>query len=84
MMSKTVVVADPQGVHALLASRLCEIAGTFSASAWIVADGKRSSLIRPFELMALEVHSGAQVAVMTDGIDEVEALEALCSLLETG
>ncbi len=82
MLSRTVVVADPQGIHALLAHELSQAAAEYSSSAWILVEGKRSSLARPLELLALGIKSGTQIRVVTDGIDEAAALETICSLLE--
>jgi len=81
MIGRTVAVADPQGIHALLAHRLCQSADGFSSSIWIVSSGQRRSLATPFPLLALGVASGAEVLVCADGIDEAEALEAVCALL---
>ncbi|MDF1489470.1 HPr family phosphocarrier protein [Tessaracoccus caeni] len=81
MISRTVTVADPQGVHALVAHRLCQAAGEFSSSIWIMASGRRCSLVNPIEILAMGMSFGSAVTVLADGLDEADALAAVCGLL---
>ena len=81
MIGRTALVVDPQGIHALLAHRLCQAADGFSSSIWIMSSGQRCSLANPISLLALGIPAGTDVLVCADGIDEAEALEAVCALL---
>lgn len=82
MISRTALVADPQGIHALRAHQLCQAAEGFASSIWILSGGQRCSLSNPISLLALGIACGTEVRVLADGIDEHEALDAVCALLE--
>ncbi|MEZ5085503.1 MAG: HPr family phosphocarrier protein [Tessaracoccus sp.] len=78
MISRTAVVTDPQGIHAMVAHRLCQTAEDFSSSIWLMVAGQRCSLVNPISILAMGITSGTEVMVLADGIDEAEALEAVC------
>lgn len=81
MLTRAVTVEDPQGLHAQLAHRLSQVAGGFSASLWIRYAGRRASLADPIQVLALGAVGGAEVVVMADGLDEEEAVTAVCQHL---
>jgi phosphotransferase system HPr (HPr) family protein len=81
MEQRTVVVGDPRGLHAQTAHRLSSIAAAYSASVWIRYAGHRASLGDPLQLLALGATEGAKLTVLADGIDEAEALSAVCRAL---
>lgn len=81
MRQRTATVSDPQGLHAQLAHRLSAVAGGFAASIWLRFDGRRASLASPIQLLALRAPAGGTVTVLADGLDELEALDAICALI---
>lgn len=44
-------------------------------------DGRRASLASPIQLLALRAPAGGTVTVLADGLDELEALDAICALI---
>jgi phosphocarrier protein HPr len=83
MLTRTATVGDQQGLHAQLVHRLAAAAGRFSASLWVRYAGRRASLAVPIQVLALGAGAGADVTVMADGLDEAEALDAICELIST-
>ena len=81
MEQRAVVVSDPRGLHAQTAHRLSSIAAVYDASVWIRYAGRRASLTDPLQLLALGATEGAELTVLADGIDEAEALSAVCHAL---
>lgn len=81
MRTRTTTVGDPQGLHAILAHQLSQVAGGFSASLWIRYAGRRASLADPIQILALAAGAGAEVTVMADGLDEAEALDVITGLI---
>lgn len=79
MQQRTVTVNDPQGLHAQMAHQLTHTASGFSASIWVRHAGRRASLADPIQLLALAAPAGAEIIVIADGLDETEALDAICS-----
>lgn len=79
MQQRTVTVNDPQGLHAQMAHQLTHTASGFAASIWVRHAGRRASLADPIQLLALAAPAGAEIIVIADGLDETEALDAICS-----
>lgn len=83
MIHETVRIADPLGVHALVAQNLASIAARYQSSLYLRHEGRTASLHRPIELLALGIPSGAEASVWADGIDERPALAAVVAALCT-
>ncbi len=81
MLTRTVTVTDPQGLHAQVVHELTEAAGRFSASVWVRHGGRRASLADPIQVLALGAPAGAELTVMADGLDEADALTTICELI---
>lgn len=81
MVTRTVTVTDPQGLHAQVVHELAAAAGSFSASVWVRHGGRRASLADPIQVLALGAPAGAELIVMADGLDEADALATICELI---
>lgn len=81
MLSRSVTIADPRGLHARNAYLLSAKGETYESSIWLSSPKGRASLRSPVELMKLNLKEGDLVTVIADGIDEAEALEGTCAWL---
>ena len=81
MIYETVRIADPLGVHALVAQELVGLATRYESSLYLRHEGRTASLRRLIEVLALGIPSGAEVSVWADGIDEGPALTAVVAVL---
>ncbi len=84
MISRTVVVRNPLGMHARAAARFVHAATAFDARITVargsrVMDGK--SILG---ILLLSASRGSEIVLAADGRDEREALDALCGLVESG
>jgi phosphotransferase system HPr (HPr) family protein len=83
-LSRTVVVINPQGVHARPADLIVKAAHRFTSKIEIVKGHERvdaKSMLAIFTLAALP---GTQLVIEADGPDAAEAVAALCELFERG
>ena len=82
--SRDVTILNELGLHARAATRLVECANQFNCKVWLnnkdhKADGK--SIL---SLLTLAAGPGMRVTVETRGSDAVQALAALCELINAG
>jgi len=77
--SATVVLADPEGLHARPAAELVKLAGRFVARVQVNGKDARSLL----GILSLGLRQGDRVRVEADGPDAAEAVEAVRELLES-
>ncbi|RLP10038.1 HPr family phosphocarrier protein [Propionibacterium australiense] len=84
MISRTVTISDPLGLHARMAALLARAAEQFESSLWLSCRGKRASLTSQLKVLALGARRGDEVLVLADGLDETEALEAIAGRLALG
>jgi phosphotransferase system HPr (HPr) family protein len=83
-LSRTVVVINPQGVHARPADLIVKAANRFVSTVEIVKGHERvdaKSILAIFTLAALP---GTELLIEADGPDAAEAVTALCELFERG
>jgi len=83
-LSRTVVVINPQGVHARPADLIVKAANRFASHVEIIKGHERvdaKSILAIFTLAALP---GTELVIEADGPDAAEAVAALCELFERG
>jgi phosphocarrier protein HPr len=81
---RTVIVINPQGVHARPADLIVKAASRFQSSVEIVKGHERvdaKSILAIFTLAALP---GTELVIEADGPDAADAVAALCELFERG
>jgi phosphocarrier protein len=84
MVTRTVTVLNTLGVHARAAAKFVHAASAYSARISVsrrdrVVDGK--SILG---VLLLAAGRGSEIEISADGPDEVEALTALCGLVDAG
>ena len=84
MIEKTVVIANPLGIHArpaaLIVQRAAQFAAEITLSKGDVHNINGKSIMG---VMMLAAESGAEVTITADGADEEEALEAVAALMQS-
>lgn len=84
MISRTVVIANPLGLHARAAARFVHVAGTFSSTVRVSRDRRVIDGKSILGLLLLAARYGTTVTIAVDGPDEEAALSALAALVEGG
>ena len=84
MVSKNLIVVNPSGLHLRPAGVLAQTSMKFKSDIIIECGEKRIVAKSVLNVMASGIRCGTEVEVCCDGKDEEEALEAVCTLIETG
>lgn len=84
MFVKDVTVQNQVGLHARPATFFIQKANEFKASIWIEKIDRRVNAKSLLGVLSLGIVGGTTIKIIADGADEVEAVEALCKLVETG
>ena len=80
-MKKEFIIANEQGIHARPATVLVGLANKFDSDIALEYEGISVDLKSIMGVLSLGVKRGALVVIRTEGVDEVEALQAISKLL---
>ena len=81
MYIKEVTVTNDVGLHARPATFLIQKANEYRCSLWVEKEERRINAKSLLGVLSLGVASGTAINIIGDGVDEKEAVEALCSLI---
>lgn len=84
MVSRTVVIANPLGLHARAAARFVNVAGIFSSTVRVSRDRRVIDGKSILGLLLLAARKGMTITITAEGLDEDAALAALAALVEGG
>jgi len=85
MTQRTVIILNRLGLHARAAARLVQLANRFQSRITLARtdNGQQVDAKSIFGVLILAASSGTQLDVAVSGPDEIAALEATCSLIES-
>ena len=84
MYVKEVTVQNQVGLHARPATFFIQKANEFMASIWVEKDKKRVNVKSLLGVLSLGLVGGAVIKIISDGVDEKQAVDALVNLVESG
>ena len=84
MRKADVLIVNKLGLHARPSAKLTQVATQFVSEVWMSRKGRRINAKSIMGVMMLAAAKGSTVTIETDGPDEIEALQALRSLIESG
>ena len=84
MVSKTLKVVNPSGLHLRPAGVLSQTSMKFKSDIIIEAGEKRIVAKGVLNVMAAGIKSGTEITLICDGPDEKEALETVARAIEDG
>jgi len=82
-MEKIVKILNEQGLHARPASIFVKTASKFKSTVSIVHGSGTANAKSIINIMSLGLKKDEEIKIVTEGIDEKEAMEALLSLVES-
>jgi phosphocarrier protein len=82
MQERPVTVINKLGLHARAAAKFVTAASAFSSNVDISKNGQSVNGKSIMGVMMLAASRGTELIIMTQGDDEVEAVESLVSLIE--
>ena len=84
MLSKTLTIVNPSGLHLRPAGVLSQTAMKFKCDVLIECGEKRIIAKSVLNVMAAGIKCGTEINLICDGEDENEALETLSKAIEDG
>lgn len=84
MLSKTLTVVNPSGLHLRPAGVLSQTAMKFKCDVLIECGEKRIIAKSVLNVMAAGIKSGTQITLICDGEEEAAAMETISKAIESG
>ena len=84
MTSKAVTVVNELGIHARAAAKFVHLAGRFESRIRVGRHGREMDGKSIMGILLLAAARGMTITISADGPDEVEAVEALTTMVEEG
>ncbi len=84
MITKTLTVVNPSGLHLRPAGVLAQTSMKFKCDVLIEHAGKKIIAKSVLNVMAAGIKSGAEINLICDGADEAEAMETISAAIESG
>lgn len=84
MLSKTLTIVNPSGLHLRPAGVLSQTAMKFKCDVLIECGEKRIIAKSVLNVMAAGIKSGTEINLICDGEDEAVAMETLSQAIESG
>ena len=84
MVSRTVTVTNPLGLHARAAARFVHLATRFQSRVTVTRNAKVMDGKSIMGILLLAASRGSTIVISADGSDEADAVNALVELVESG
>ena len=84
MQQRDVEIVNKLGLHARPSAKLTQLASSFKSQVFMSRNGRRINAKSIMGVMMLAAAKGSTVTLETDGDDEVQAIDALAALIESG
>jgi len=84
MMTRSVMVTNPLGLHARAAARFVHLASKFTSQIRVARDSKVMDGKSIMGILLLAAARGMTLTISADGPDEVSAVDSLIDLVESG
>ena len=84
MTSKECVIRNRLGLHARAAAKFVHTATRYTSQIRITRDGRTMDGKSIMGILLLAAGAGTKVVITADGIDEADAIDALCRLVNGG
>ena len=84
MLTRSVLIANPTGLHARPASQLVQLAKTFQSRITLRADEKMANAKSILAVLALGAGQGCQVEIEAVGSDEEDAVQQMVAAILSG
>lgn len=83
-MTKQCVIRNRLGLHARAAAKFVHTATRYTSQIRVSRDGRTMDGKSIMGILLLAAGAGTTVVITADGVDEADAVEALCRLVEGG
>lgn len=84
MYVKEVLIQNKAGLHARPATFFIQKANEYKSSIWVEKDERKVNAKSLLGVLSLGIIGGTNIKIFADGPDEVDAVEGLVDLINTG
>ena len=84
MYEKEVIIQNQVGLHARPATFFIQKANSYKSTIWLEEGGRRINAKSLLGVLSMGIIKGTTITLISDGMDEVEALDGLESLITKG
>lgn len=84
MVKKEVTITNNIGLHARPATFFIQKANTYRSSVWIERDERKVNAKSLLGVLSLGIAQGMTISIAADGSDEIDAVNGLINLINTG
>ena len=81
MLRREIEIVNKLGLHARASAKLTQLAAKFDSDVQVMRNGRKVNAKSIMGVMMLAAGKGSKITLEVAGADEVQAMEALCSLV---
>jgi phosphocarrier protein HPr len=81
MIKEEIEIINILGLHARASTKFTQTASQFASDIWVARNGRRVNAKSIMGVMMLAASKGSMIELEANGVDEVEALDALKGLI---
>lgn len=81
MQARDCPIINKLGLHARASARLTQLASRYTSDVWLTRNGRRVNAKSIMGVMMLAAGMGSSVTLETEGVDEMEAADAISALI---
>ncbi|MCK5718201.1 MAG: HPr family phosphocarrier protein [Thiomargarita sp.] len=84
MLTQTLLIINKLGLHARAASKLVKLASSFESHIQVKRKHQEVNAKSIMGVMLLAASKGTEIELIIEGVDEINAMEGLCDLIQNG
>ena len=82
MVSKTITIKSPEGLHARPATEIAKSATQYTSTVELALKGNKYNAKSVLNIMSAGIKNSTQIEIICDGVDEENALNAILQTFE--
>ena len=83
MITRNITIQNSVGLHARPATFFIQKANSYKSSIWVEKEDRRVNAKSLLGVLSLGITKGTTITLIADGVDEVEAVNALTDLIQS-
>ena len=84
MVSRSITIKNSIGLHARPATFFIQKANSYKCSVWVEKEDCRVNAKSLLGVLSLGITKDTEITLIADGLDEANAIDGLCALIEGG
>ena len=84
MVTRSITIKNSIGLHARPATFFIQKANSYKCSVWVEKEDCRVNAKSLLGVLSLGIVKDTEITLIADGVDEANAIEGLCALIDGG